>query len=83
MAAYQAVEFGGVARVKPDAAVGRGAAEALDVVAAVDRVTALEEDRMRHRRPVVFARIMHSLQPFGAIAADRCAIPPARCRNLP
>src|SRR4029077_17001178 len=44
------------ARMQAHAAVRRRPAELGDVVAAVDGETAVEEDRVRHRRVVVFAR---------------------------
>ena len=45
----------GILRMQTDAAVRRRAAEVRDFVAAVDGVPAAEEDRVRHRRPVVLA----------------------------
>jgi hypothetical protein len=66
---HQAEELGGVLGVQPDAAVGRRAAQRLDVGAAVDGVAAVEENRMGHRRHVVFARVIflgHALDPVGS-----------------
>ena len=41
--------------------MGSGTAEAGDVVGAVNGKAVIEENRMRHRRVVIFAREMHPL----------------------
>src|ERR1700749_1440580 len=55
-AADDAEQHGGVAGMQAYAAVRRRPAKLGGVVAAVDGKTAVEEDRVRHRRIVVFVR---------------------------
>jgi len=55
--------------MKSDAAVRGGPAEPVDFVAPMDRVPAMEEDRIRHGRVVIFLRKPRPLQPLGMIGA--------------
>jgi hypothetical protein len=82
-ALHQTEQYRGVAGVEPYAAVRRRAAEARDLVGAMDGKTAVKEDRVRHRRIVVFAREpapRHHLRMIGA--ARRSETGPAG-RNPP
>ena len=58
---HKRIEGRGIVGMQPDAAVGGRAAKLVDLITAMDRKAAMEEDRMRHRRIVVFAR-----EPVGA-----------------
>ena len=69
--------------MQTDAAVRRRTAKVRDLVAAVDGVTTAEEDRVRHRRPVVLAGKPFARQPFGPVAAVRRPIASACRRNGP
>src|SRR5262245_4175827 len=60
--------------MQPDAAVRGGTAEAMDLVAAVDRIAAVEEDRVRHGRVVVFLREPRSFHALGSIGAAGGAV---------
>ena len=73
-AADDAEQHGGVAGMQAYAAVRRRPAKLGNVVAAVDGKTAVEEDRVRHRRIVVFVR--EPLRRHGPRMEDagRCAV---------
>src|SRR5690606_7128498 len=73
----------GVLRVQPHAAMRGRRAETLNLVTAVDRVAALEEDRMRHRRAVILARKPIALEALGAIDPDGGDVAAARGRDRP
>src|SRR4029077_13551965 len=79
----QREQDGSVLWMQSDAAVRCRTAEMSDLVTAVNGVTAIEENRIRHRRPIVFARKTFPRQPLGAIASIRRAVSPARRRNRP
>ena len=83
MLLHQPEQNGGVLRMQADAAMRGRAAEMRDLVAAVDGVAAVEEDRIGHRRPVVFAREPFALEPLRPVGAVRRAIAPARGRHRP
>src|SRR5258707_15386054 len=74
---------GGVRGMQPYAAMGSGAAEAVDLVTAVDRIAAVGEDRMRHGGVVIFLRKTRSFQPLPPIGADRGAVAGAAGRKHP
>lgn len=65
----------GGARGKADAAVRGGAPEPAHGIGAMDGVAAVEEDRVRHRRHLVFARVMHPAQALRAEVSARRAVP--------
>ena len=79
----QGIELRGIGGTQPDAAVRHRPAEVGDLIGAVDRIAAAKEDRMRHRRMVVFARIMHRLKAGRMIGAARRHIAWAGRRNRP
>src|SRR5262249_58771687 len=68
-------------RRRPDAAMGGGAAEAMDFVPAVDGITAVEENRMRHRRIVVLLGEPGSFHSLRSVSAARRAIAGAAGRR--
>ena len=68
---HQAEQDCSVLRIEPHATVRGRAAEMGDFVAAVDSEAAIKEDRMRHRRIVIFAREPTSRQHFRMIGAGR------------
>ena len=76
-------QFRRIAGRKPYAAMRSRAAERAGRVGAVDGVAAAEEDRMRHRRVVIFARIMHLDEMARAIASARRHIALPRRRDRP
>jgi len=57
--------------------------ELAHLICAVDRIAAKKEDRMRHRRIVVAAGIMHPAHHGRAKAATRGAVAPAPGRDAP
>ena len=65
----------GGARGKADAAVRGGAPEPAHGIGAMDGVAAVEEDRVRHRRHRVFARVMHPAQALRTKLSARRAVP--------
>src|SRR5262245_56438395 len=60
-----------------------GPAETRGLIAAVDRIAFIEENRIRHRRPIVFARKPLALESLRPIAAVRCVVTPAPRRHRP
>ena len=68
---------------KRHAAVGGGSAEAVDLVAAVDRVAAMEEDRIRHRGVVIQLRKMRPLQALRMVHPARRRIAGPGSGNRP
>ena len=83
MLPHDAKQGRGIGGVKPDAAMRGGAAKPGNLVAAMDRIAALEEDRVRHRRIIVLAGEPSSLQPGGGICSVRRAVAGAPRRNRP
>src|SRR5262249_52558901 len=79
----QGEQRGGIRRMQSDTAVGSGAAEAMDLVTAMDRVTAVEEDRIWHGRVVVQFREPHPFHSLRPIRAAGRAIAGAARRNNP
>src|SRR5262245_6578762 len=77
------VKGSGIRGVQPDAAMRSRRAEAAHILGPMNGVTAIEEHRVRHRRVVIFARIMHPLQIFRTEAAARRIIAPFGGRHLP
>src|SRR5262245_29899384 len=67
----QAEEDRRVFRMQTDAAMRGRPAEALDFISGMHRIAAVEEDRVRHRRIVVFARAMIARSKIGAPGAGR------------
>ncbi len=77
--AHQLVKRRGGARRQADAAVGGRSAEEIGLQRAVNRVLAMEEDRVRHRLVAVLPRIDHRIERVGAeLAARRGATEAAR-----
>lgn len=76
------IEMPRILRMQPDAAMGCRAPQPLQVIGAVDGVSAMKKDRMRHRRIIIFAGAMKTAQKCGPIAACGCpvAAPPGRNR---
>ena len=72
-----------VVGMQADAAVRGRPAEMRDLVGAVDGVAAVEEDRIGHRRPVVFAREPFARQPLRLVGAVGRAVAHARGRHRP
>src|SRR4029078_9608700 len=58
-----------MSRVPAHATMRCRTTEARDVARPMDRITVIEKNRVRHRRPVVLARVPHALQPLRAEAA--------------
>src|SRR6516225_3049567 len=80
---HQCEQRCGIRRMEPDTAMRGRTTEAVDLVAAVDRIAAVEKDRVWHGRVVVLLREprpFHSLRPIGA---TRRAIAGAAGRNYP
>ena len=72
---HQLVEFCGISRCEPHAAVRRRAANPAGVEVAVDRVARLaEENGMRHWRVVPLLREMVSLHAERRVSAARCVM---------
>ena len=71
---HHMIKFRRVSRGKTDAAMRRRASQRAGFVAAVNGVAPSEKNRMRHRRHVIFARIMHSLHSRRRKAAARRVI---------
>ena len=81
-ALHQHEQRRGIGRMQPHAAVRGGPAEARDVVRAVDRVALVEEDRVRHRRAVIFAsRTSCAPSIAGGSARSACRSRRARSRR--
>ena len=78
-----AVQHGGIRRVQSYAAVRGRPAKPCDLVAAVNGKPAVEEDRVRHRRIVVFAREPARRHHLRMIGAARRAVAGAAGRDLP
>ena len=70
-------------RVQPDAAMRGAAAEPLDIRGSVNGKSVMEEDRVRHRRIVVFAREITSMHRLRTEYAARRAIAAAAGRDRP
>src|SRR5262245_10302129 len=69
--------------MEPDAAMGRGAPELLDLVGPVNGVAAQKEDRMRHRRAIVDGRTVVTDERSGLEGSGRGAIAGPRGRDRP
>ena len=61
-------------RFQADAAMRGRRAQTGHGIGAVNGIAAKEEYRIRHRRIIIYARIMHALHGAGAKTANRCAI---------
>src|SRR5262249_34922059 len=80
---HQCEQRCGIRRMEPDTAMRGRTTEVVDLVAAVDRIAAVEKDRVWHGRVVVLLREprpFHSLRPVGATPR---AIATAAGRNYP
>ena len=73
LAPHQREQLRRVRRVQPHAAMRGRPAEPRHVTGAVDGISMVGEDRVRHRRPVVLARMPHALHALGLIGARRRA----------
>jgi len=82
-AAHEAVEFARILRIEADAAMRGRAPEMPNIIGAVDRVSALEEDRVRHGGVMVFARSVKAVEGRWTIRSGWRAIAAARRRNRP
>ncbi len=71
---HHMIELRGVTRRQAHAAMRGRPSQRASGVSAVDGVAAAKEYRVRHRRHVVFFRIMHALEPGRRIAAARGAV---------
>jgi hypothetical protein len=72
-----------VRRRKPHAAVTCRTPELTERVGPMDRITPAEEQRVRHRRPVIFSGVPHPLHAADAIVARRGPISPSGSRHWP
>jgi hypothetical protein len=79
----QRVESGSIGGVQPDAAMGCRSAEPAHILGAVNGVAAIEEHRIRHRRVLILAGIVHPLQILRTEAAARRVIAAPSGRHLP
>lgn len=79
----QAEQNSGIARIEPHAAMRGRPAQLRNLVGAVDGESAIEEDRMRHRGIIVFAREPAPGQHLRVVGARRCNVSPPRRRNPP
>src|SRR5262249_61779196 len=78
---HQSIQSAGVSWMQTDAAVRRGTAEPADLVAAVNGVSAMEENGMGHRRVVVLLREPAPGQPLRPVATVRRGVAGAAGRN--
>src|SRR5262245_30677121 len=69
--------------MEPDAAMGRGAPEILDLIGPVNGVAAREENRIRHRRAIVDGGTMVTDKRGGLEGSGRRAIARPRGRDRP
>src|SRR5207248_9923656 len=69
--------------MQPDTAMGCRTAETAEVVGAVNGKTVIEEDRMRHRRIVVFPGIPAPRHHLRMKDAARCAVAASSGRDRP
>ena len=67
---HQTEQCSRIIRMKPHAAVGGRLAQFLDRCGAVNGVTAMIENRMGHRRHIVFARMPHFFQTLGPVSQN-------------
>src|SRR4051794_38652190 len=71
IALHQRIKDGRIGGMEAHAAMGGGAAQRTDVCGAVNGNSAVEEDRIGHRRIVVFARMMIYVEPGRTEIAHR------------
>ncbi|ESX11548.1 hypothetical protein X768_10700 [Mesorhizobium sp. LSJC265A00] len=79
----QLVEVGGIVGMQPHAAMRRRPSQPLDGVGRMHGVAAAEEDRMRHRRVVVFLRMPHLVHAGRLERAGRRDMRTVAGRDLP
>jgi hypothetical protein len=77
------VQSAGAPGAEADTAMAGRTAKATDGVRAVDRVPAAEEQRVRHGRHVVLARVPHARHPLHAIASGWGPVALARGGHRP
>src|ERR1035437_5920118 len=83
VALHQSEQCSRIGGAEPDATVRHGAPEVADFSCAVDGVSSVKENRIRHRRVIVELGVMHPLQQIGLVVADRRAVAPSGRRHSP
>src|SRR5581483_8973463 len=75
LALHQREQHRRVRRMQADAAMRGDAAQLGDLGGAVDRIALVEENRMRHRRVVIFARIPRAFEALRLVLSAWGAVP--------